>query len=183
MSNGKKTPPTRSSRVPAGRLERLVRMGTMAGTVAAGALGEAARRWWAGEGASYADVVDRKYNAMVCRLGMSEKLGAMTFGRQQTSRFLDGLGMEERTYSEETARAMAQGVREVAGADFGISTTGIAGPGGGSEDKPVGTVHVAAATPTTARHRRFRFPGDRTFVRECATNYALDLLRRTLREA
>ena len=48
---------------------------------------------------------------MVTRLGMSEKLGAMTFGRQQTSRFLEGMGMEERTYSEETARAIDAEVR------------------------------------------------------------------------
>jgi cell division protease FtsH len=50
---------------------------------------------------------------MVTRLGMSEKLGAMTFGRQQTSRFLDGLGMEERTYSEETARAIDGEIRAI----------------------------------------------------------------------
>jgi cell division protease FtsH len=50
---------------------------------------------------------------MVTRLGMSEKLGAMTFGRQQSSRFLDGLGMEERTYSEETARAIDAEVRAI----------------------------------------------------------------------
>jgi predicted unusual protein kinase regulating ubiquinone biosynthesis (AarF/ABC1/UbiB family) len=63
VSNGKKNHPSRSSRVPSGRLERLVRMGTMAGTVAAGALGEAARRWWSGESASYADVVLNVANA------------------------------------------------------------------------------------------------------------------------
>jgi cell division protease FtsH len=50
---------------------------------------------------------------MVTRLGMSEKLGAMTFGRQQTSRFLEGMGMEERTYSEETARAIDAEVRAI----------------------------------------------------------------------
>jgi cell division protease FtsH len=50
---------------------------------------------------------------MVTRLGMSEKLGAMTFGRQQSSRFLDGLGMEERTYSEETARAIDAEIRAI----------------------------------------------------------------------
>jgi len=50
---------------------------------------------------------------MVTRLGMSEKLGAMTFGRQQAHRFLDGLGMEERTYSEETARAIDAEVRAI----------------------------------------------------------------------
>jgi predicted unusual protein kinase regulating ubiquinone biosynthesis (AarF/ABC1/UbiB family) len=63
VGTAKKNTPIRSSRVPAGRLERLVRMGTMAGTVAAGALGEAARRWWSGEGASYADVVLNVANA------------------------------------------------------------------------------------------------------------------------
>jgi cell division protease FtsH len=50
---------------------------------------------------------------MVTRLGMSEKLGAMTFGRQQHPRFLEGLGMEERTYSEETARAIDAEVRAI----------------------------------------------------------------------
>ena len=50
---------------------------------------------------------------MVTRLGMSEKLGAMTFGRQQSSRFLEGMGMEERTYSEETARAIDAEVRAI----------------------------------------------------------------------
>jgi cell division protease FtsH len=50
---------------------------------------------------------------MVTRLGMSEKLGAMTFGRQQTSRFLEGMGMEERTYSEETARAIDAEIRAI----------------------------------------------------------------------
>jgi cell division protease FtsH len=50
---------------------------------------------------------------MVTRLGMSEKLGAMTFGRQQSSRFLEGMGMEERTYSEETARAIDGEVRSI----------------------------------------------------------------------
>jgi cell division protease FtsH len=50
---------------------------------------------------------------MVTRLGMSEKLGAMTFGRQQSSRFLEGMGMEERTYSEETARAIDAEVRSI----------------------------------------------------------------------
>jgi cell division protease FtsH len=50
---------------------------------------------------------------MVTRLGMSAKLGAMTFGRQQTYRFLEGMGMEERTYSEETARAIDGEVRAI----------------------------------------------------------------------
>jgi len=50
---------------------------------------------------------------MVTRLGMSDKLGPMTFGRQQSSRFLEGMGMEERTYSEETARAIDAEVKAI----------------------------------------------------------------------
>ena len=63
MASGKKQTPTRTSRVPSGRIERMVRMGTMAGTVAAGALGEAARRWWSGERPSYSDLVLNVTNA------------------------------------------------------------------------------------------------------------------------
>lgn len=49
-------------------------------------------------------------------------------------------------YSEETAMAMAKGVRELSGADIGIATTGIAGPGGGTKEKPVGTVYIGVST-------------------------------------
>ncbi len=100
----------------------------------------------------------------------------------------DRLGVPRRTLEEhgavsrEAAEAMARGALGL-GADVALAVTGIAGPAGGSDDKPVGTVHVVAATPRAVRHRRFRFPGDRTFVRECATNYSLDLLRRTFQES
>jgi cell division protease FtsH len=59
---------------------------------------------------------------MVTRLGMSETLGPMTFGRQQPSRFLDGMGMEERTYSEETARAIDAEVRAILEAEHRRAT-------------------------------------------------------------
>lgn len=80
--------------------------------------------------------------------------------------------------SEETALAMARGVRERFQTDYGVSLTGIAGPGGGTEEKPVGLVFmgVADAKGTVAEKRRF--PGDRNWVRECAGFLALDLLRR-----
>lgn len=85
---------------------------------------------------------------------------------------------------EETARAMAQGVREVAGADFGISTTGIAGPGGGSADKPVGTVCIGLAAADGVRGWRYVFPFNRREMnRRMFAVLALDRLRLRLLEA
>ncbi len=85
--------------------------------------------------------------------------------------------------SEPVARAMAAGGRARYGADYGIGVTGIAGPGGGSEEKPVGTVHVALAGPGDGdlEHRKVRFPGGRGRVRRQTSQLALELLRRDLR--
>ena len=58
----------------------------------------------------------------------------------------------------ETARHMARGVQKVSGADYAIATSGIAGPGGGSDDKPVGTLCVGLATPTTSKGYHYQFP-------------------------
>ena len=82
--------------------------------------------------------------------------------------------------SEAVARAMAEGVRERLGADHAVAVTGIAGPGGGSEEKPVGTVHFAWAGPRSTDHRRFRLPGGRDRVRRLSTQVALEGLRRRL---
>ncbi len=84
--------------------------------------------------------------------------------------------------SEPVARAMATGVRQRYGADYGIGITGVAGPGGGSEDKPVGTVHIAAAVPGSddVEHRKVIFPGDRQRVRQQSSQLALELVRRDL---
>lgn len=84
--------------------------------------------------------------------------------------------------SEPVARAMAAGARERLAATYGIGITGVAGPGGGSDDKPVGTVHVAVAGPGEALHLRVRFPGDRERVRWMTTQLALEMLRRHLLE-
>lgn len=82
--------------------------------------------------------------------------------------------------SEPVARQMAEGVRARAGTDFGIGVTGIAGPGGGSPDKPVGTVHIALSSAEGTTHRALRLPGDRERVQRLAVASALELLRRTL---
>lgn len=84
--------------------------------------------------------------------------------------------------SEPVARAMAEGVRRALGSDYGIGITGIAGPGGGSEAKPVGTVHLAVAGPEgETDHRRVIFPGDREKIRWHASQFALEMLRRRLK--
>jgi nicotinamide-nucleotide amidase len=83
--------------------------------------------------------------------------------------------------SEPVARALAAGARQRLGSDWGIGITGVAGPGGGSEGKPVGTVHHAIAGPGgVVTHRLARFPGDRERVRWQASQLALELLRREL---
>ncbi|HUM02548.1 MAG TPA: competence/damage-inducible protein A [Thermoanaerobaculia bacterium] len=83
--------------------------------------------------------------------------------------------------SEETAREMAIGARRRFGATVGLSVTGIAGPGGGTPDKPVGTVHIALdAESGIRRHQRFQFPGNRTLVRRWTTTAALVMIRRHL---
>jgi nicotinamide-nucleotide amidase len=79
--------------------------------------------------------------------------------------------------SSEVAVALADGIRKRVGSTFGVGITGIAGPGGGSEEKPVGTVHVALASESSIRERAARFPGDRELIRFQASQLALDLLR------
>jgi len=82
---------------------------------------------------------------------------------------------------EETAKEMAVGARDRAGADYGLSVSGIAGPSGGTDDKPVGTVCIGLATPTGAKGYRYLFPfGKRLMNKSIFATSALDLLRREL---
>jgi len=83
--------------------------------------------------------------------------------------------------STEVAEALADGARTALGADVGVGITGVAGPGGGSEEKPVGTVCFSVAGPDGARlTRRLHLPGGRADVRDRSTTVALHLVRRLL---
>jgi nicotinamide-nucleotide amidase len=90
---------------------------------------------------------------------------------------------EHGAVSEPVALAMARGVRERAAVDVGVAVTGIAGPGGGSPDKPVGTVAIAVLTPTGKQSRVFRFNGQRDQVKFQASQAAMDMVRRMLAES
>jgi len=78
--------------------------------------------------------------------------------------------------SEETARSMAEGVRSAAGVDIGLAITGIAGPGGGTDEKPVGTVYIALAVPGGTFVRKFSFQGDREEIKLQTSDEALLLI-------
>jgi nicotinamide-nucleotide amidase len=79
--------------------------------------------------------------------------------------------------SSEVAIALADGIRRRVGSTLGVGITGIAGPGGGSEEKPVGTVHVAVSHAGGVKERGTRFPGDREAIRWHAAQLALDTVR------
>jgi nicotinamide-nucleotide amidase len=82
--------------------------------------------------------------------------------------------------SEQTAREMAEGARRVAGADYALAATGIAGPGGGTEEKPVGTVFIGLATKEHVRAYKFLNPFDRETFKYVTSQQALEILRRAL---
>jgi len=82
--------------------------------------------------------------------------------------------------SEQVARVLAEHARACAKSDYALATTGVAGPGGGSPEKPVGTVYVALAAPGETIAKKFFFPTDRETFKQIVTEAALELLRRKL---
>ncbi len=82
--------------------------------------------------------------------------------------------------SPESAAAMASGARARLGADVAVSVTGIAGPDGGTDEKPVGLVFIHAESPEESRGIEFSFPGDRASIRNRSAVVALHLVRRLL---
>jgi len=89
---------------------------------------------------------------------------------------------EHGAVSAEVAEAMARGARERLGVDVAVSVTGIAGPGGGSEEKPVGLVYFHAETPAASKGGTFSFPGDRDSIRRRSVVASLHLVRRLLEQ-
>jgi nicotinamide-nucleotide amidase len=79
--------------------------------------------------------------------------------------------------SSEVAIALADGIRRRVGSTLGVGITGVAGPGGGTEEKPVGTVHIALSHAAGTKERLVHFPGDREMIRWQASQIALDMVR------
>jgi nicotinamide-nucleotide amidase len=115
--------------------------------------------------------------------GASESFveGFVTYSNEAKTRALGvpaELIAEHGAVSEAVARAMAEGAMRAAGADFGLATTGIAGPGGGTPEKPVGTVFVAlAARDGETRVAKHSYPTDRGTFKDLTAQTALDMLR------
>ena len=84
--------------------------------------------------------------------------------------------------SQQTACAMAEGIRRRLGTDIGVGVTGIAGPGGGTPEKPVGLVHIAVAGPNGVMTEEEHYTGQRTAIKTRTVNATLDLLRRYLQK-
>jgi nicotinamide-nucleotide amidase len=109
--------------------------------------------------------------------------GVTAYANSVTERLLDvpaGLLAERGAVSPEVAAAMADGARARFDADVGVGVTGIAGPGGGSPGKPVGTVHLCVAGPDGPRSRSIVLPGSRAAVRDRSVTLAMQLLRLVL---
>ncbi|MBQ9757861.1 MAG: CinA family protein [Clostridia bacterium] len=107
-------------------------------------------------------------------------LGVVTYSNEQKHKIL---GVKRETLehfgavSRETALEMCKGVKKISGADFGISVTGIAGPGGGTPQKPVGTVWIGLCSGCEHKAEMFVFDGDRDAVRESTANKALEMVK------
>ena len=109
--------------------------------------------------------------------------GVVTYSNEAKTKLLGVEPMmllEHGAVSSIVAEAMAEGVRERAGTDFGLSVTVVAGPEGGTAEKPVGLVFIALADDAHTEHRKLMIPGDRHLIRWRSSQAALDLLLRRL---
>ena len=107
--------------------------------------------------------------------------GLVTYSNAAKTRLLgvpEELIAEHGAVSAEVAEAMATGVKAVSGATIGVSTTGIAGPGGATDEKPVGLVYIAIADDVQVEAKPYNLFGSRQEIRERASQIALDLIRR-----
>lgn len=112
--------------------------------------------------------------------------GAVTYSNEAKTARLDVKAETLKAYgavSAETAREMAEGIARRAGADAGVSTTGIAGPEGGTPEKPVGLVYIGVSVNGAVSAERCLFKGSRNEIREQAAERALRLLRDAMRKA
>ena len=117
--------------------------------------------------------------------GISEALkeGVVTYSNEAKEKYL---GVSHETLAEfgavspETAREMAVGIRERSGADIGVSITGIAGPGGGTEEKPVGLVYVGVAMKDAVIVKDLHLFGTRQKIRYASVLYAMNEVRQRL---
>lgn len=111
-------------------------------------------------------------------------IGGVVAYSHQAKLFLVGIDpaliQEHGEVSEEVARDMASGVRRRFGTTYGMGITGIAGPTGGTDRKPVGTVHIAVASATMVEHRKIFFHGSRELIKWQSTQSVLDLMRLTI---
>lgn len=129
-------------------------------------------------GGRLGDVLSAAPGASDCYLG-----GVISYAtdvKRNVLKVSDVTVREHGVVSAECAEEMASGVRALLGADFAVSTTGVAGPAE-QEGKPVGLVFVGVASPDGVRSARFEFDGERAQVREQAVKGALDLLAETVR--
>lgn len=102
--------------------------------------------------------------------------GFVTYSNAQKARLLDvptHLFSQVGAVSREVVEAMVRGAQRASGARYGVAVSGVAGPGGGSPEKPVGTVWLAWAAGEHVIARRFQFDGDRQAVREQSVEAAL----------
>ena len=114
--------------------------------------------------------------------GVSElyKSGVITYSNKAKRRMLNVKKSTLRKYgavSEQTAEEMARGAALLAGADVSVSVTGIAGPDGGTEEKPVGLVYIACSVKGDITVKKYNFSGNRNIIREATVSAALSLMR------